>query len=470
MAEPVYTLRGRRLPDGEPLSPLLLFHKWQGWDRFEDRRETDERGRTHDREAFKREQTTTLYLERVATAVQTANRECYPGWHERFARACDEVDAEKPLPATTQWRLVVGWATNPALEIGLTLDHLLGFPLIPGSAVKGMLHRVAEEELLAPPEGHAAIPQAPESPPATPPGELVDSLGRAAKVKALFGSLHLEPDQPDQPEGPRRRLAAWLAAVRGSWPRSEDLPEPWRQPVERLARLCDTTPAGGMVTCFDAVPAPRSFQSDRKALCVDVLTPHTGSSPNPLPFLAVRDGVEFELRYRLASWPTAAEPRDDAEGERADLLAGWNRELALEWLGFWAKRALSYLGAGGKTTAGYGYFWAELVAGASQLLDEPEPEPEPGRGSEPEPPAEPELSDDEREALKKLPDGIDENTATNYLNASLADDPEPLQAAKVRRFVALFPGKLEEWEKSPAPAKRRRVAAMRRLLAGGDGG
>ena len=103
----------------------------------------------------------------------------------------------------------------------------------------------------------------------------------------------------------------------------------------------DGTMQRGVVTFMDAVP------TEVPDLEVDVMTPHVGDydqdeqnatppgdwhEPRPVPFLAVAAGTSF--CFPLAS-------RDDA---------------ALEQAAAWLRQGLFWLGAGGKTAAGYGLF------------------------------------------------------------------------------------------------------------------
>lgn len=441
-----YTLPGTTLPEGD-VPPTLLFHKWQQYDAFRGDSFIDDRSNRQTLNPFGRDETGRDFLASVAERVQKAGEAGYRTWHRRFSDACDALEAEDPVPAPTLWRMVVGWATNPALEVGLTLDHLYGFPYVPGSAVKGLLHRMAELELC---DRVPALPAEDQA----PPSELRTAVGEALHVRALFGSVHVRSGQGEPPsalvalEGWRHR-ARRLARTPGG--------EAWKDLLPGLEAVCSDTAAGGMVTCFDAVPTPDSFEQDRKLLTVDVLTPHD-PKPNPILFLAVRDGALFELRYRLAPWPSD-EPRDPGETARAEALAGIDRETALERIRGWLVQGLTEHGLGGKTSAGYGYFRPEdhrLQAPAA--LEEPEP-PVVEEGDDDD-----DLPEGELEALRHLPEGIDENRATAALDKMLVNPASPARTAVVRRFVALFPERVEDWATSQARAKVKRTRQIREVL------
>jgi CRISPR type III-B/RAMP module RAMP protein Cmr6 len=444
-----FTLPGTKLPP--ELSPTLLFYRWQRYDCFWPDSFVDERGKTQKLTPFKRDFTGFMFLERVSKEVQAVGRERYTAWHDRFSGALATLEIEPVLKATTLWRLVVGWGTNPTFETGLTLDHLLGFPFIPGSAVKGLLHRVAEQELLEAVDG-AAIPPAPVALPAEPPPDLTHALLRARRVHALFGSLHLRHGRPGAPEAPYDRLAAW----RDLPPAPGEEPEAWTEARRQLVRLCSDAPVGGMVTCFDAVPDQKAFEGkDGSVLKPDVLTPHE-PDPKPILFLAVQPGVTFELRYRLARWPVA-EPRDAEERERVADLGGITREAVAQELRRWLVRGLAELGLGGKTSAGYGYLLAEGV----RL-------PMPRLLAEPPLPAEPKeiLPEPERLAREALYKDIAADPAIAALDKALKEADPAVQRAVAARFKKLFPEKLEKWRANQSRATRRRVEAIDRLLGG----
>lgn len=451
-----HTLVGTGLPEGEP-SPTLIFHKWQRYDRFVAESYVDRHGNQKSRPAFTQNESRYSFLTHIADRIQVAGQERYATWHHRFAAACAAVEAEAPVPATTGWRMVVGWATNPSLEVGLSLDPLYGFPFVPGSAVKGLLHRVAEEELLG------SVPEPPPPGPSpSPPESLASALVEARRVRTLFGSLHLRPDSAEQPTSALVRLERWRDVARQGCA-TQPTREAWRDLLPRLEAVTSDAATGGMVTCFDAVPATDAFSpSSRQLLVVDVLTPHTGDDPNPISFLAVRDDAPFELRFRLAGWP-AGKPRDDEEEERAEALAGWNREAVLSRLRGWLVRGLEEHGLGGKTSAGYGYLYESgRLPKPPKLLAEP-PMEKPKRPEDDLPPA-------EREAVRRLPQDVDRDRAINYLDDALRGRPSPERAALARRYVELFPDDLAAWEVAKPPKLIRRARLLREALGDGKDG
>jgi len=324
---------------GGTLAPGLLYYKWHAYD--------DDR--------LEHKQSRPEFLRMVVRAVEAARTgpsgKAYETWLHRFEKALQAVARNElvAFEAKTVWRLAVGMAVNPALETGLTLHPLLGFPYLPGSGVKGLAHHVAEVELLSDQdewvEGES-IPELPDE------ATLQDLIARAELVKVLFGSLHLVPRELGaRPRTARSLLAAWL--------KSEEFPRGLRR---RAKALLEST--GGMLTFYDAVPAQ---EKNKDLLQLDVMTPHypeyynsqggkppsDDQDPNPLLFLAVRPGARFRFAFRLGP-PPRPKSRDDEEKERARVLAG-TEELAERVKG-WLTRGLEVYGAGAKTAAGYGYF------------------------------------------------------------------------------------------------------------------
>lgn len=200
------------------------------------------------------------------------------------------------LLATPEWRLAAGLGNNAnPHEIGLSLHGTYGWPVIPGSSLKGLA---------------AAWASAVVAGPGTLPG-----IG-PADIRRVFGTPRQRPAAPPDPDG--------LAEGGGRPDRRRD--------------------AGGTVCFLDAIPAGSPV-----TVSVDVLTPHVkpyyettrgGSerpadppaeyhNPVPVNFLAVSGAFAVDLYGRV----------------RADV------DLAAKLL----SSAADELGAGGKTAAGYGF-------------------------------------------------------------------------------------------------------------------
>lgn len=346
------TRRGRPgLPaDSSPVSPTLLYQKWHAYDRTSDSSWANKESR----------------LEFLGRVAEIANRSLdgYPAWHQRYFEALFALGVERSrtvLSAKTVWRLIAGFATNPALETGLSLHLLHGFPYLPGSAVRGLVRRVAECKLAEEREGWLELSEAP------PEEEISRFLAEAERLRAILGSLAVDPPDSGVDPGWRtpRELLAKLHSLLGGDPAAEAL----RQRIDSLRNVN----TGGLVTFFDAVPAPQ----ERKLLETDLLNPHypefyrqsgrvppsDDQNPTPVYFLAVRHGAVFEFPFRLAEWPEG-EPRDEAERHRAAALDETTRSQVLDEIRDWLTQGLKAWGAGAKTAAGYGYF--EIVPSEPQ--------------------------------------------------------------------------------------------------------
>jgi CRISPR type III-B/RAMP module RAMP protein Cmr6 len=183
------------------------------------------------------------------------------------------------IRARPEWRLVVGLGNrdNPN-EIGLALHGTYGWPIIPGSSLKGLIASWAAG-------------------PSPSGGRRAD----ATRLDEIFGT-----PRPGRPVKPGE-------ATRGS------------------------------VRFLDALPAGEPVQ-----VAVDVLTPHVqpyyGDKDHATPPAEHHNPIPFEfLVIRGGTFAV------DLAGPAADV------DLAASW----CRAAFDELGAGAKTTAGYGYLSAE---------------------------------------------------------------------------------------------------------------
>jgi CRISPR-associated protein Cmr6 len=199
-------------------------------------------------------------------------------YHRRWQALVTATDAIT-FTARTDWRFVTGLGRNTPFEVGFTFHRLYGFPVIPGSGLKGL-----------------------------------------ARSWAYFRLKEAKPDGEPEKD-------PLFAVVFGSAPKGND----------------DAASAGSAVF-FEAVPL------DDPALDIDVMTPHfpdyysdktnivpptDNQNPVPIPFLTVKKDVRFGF---AVAWRGRANSEAHAQ--------------AVEWL----KGGLENLGAGAKTSAGYGYF------------------------------------------------------------------------------------------------------------------
>ncbi|RME46713.1 MAG: type III-B CRISPR module RAMP protein Cmr6, partial [Deltaproteobacteria bacterium] len=346
-----------------------------------------------------------------------------------------------------------------------TLHHLHGFPYIPGSSVKGLLHHFAEMEWMA--ETMAKLPE-PTSLGEEPPEILKEAIEAASLVWTLFGSLVVERAKLKNgsllgPKGPRERLTPWKERIKEEKLHEQ---EPWQGVYADLVRLLDTN-RGAALTCFDAVPTKAAIQAGM--LECDILNPHypeyyrkegAGISPsdteNPTPiyFLAVKPGVTFEFRFKL---------RDD------DIHNGtpknWSREALLEQVEAWLARALSEWGIGGKTSAGYGYFDPPHPVGQKGTP----PGARKAKGTDPagrmerKPPATP-----AEEARAILPPGLAPSELAQRIDRA-PEYPEAVQREIARLFRVHYSQEVKKWrKKKEKPNVAKRLAWVERFSEGGE--
>lgn len=184
------------------------------------------------------------------------------------------------IEAKTTAPFATGLGLEHPLENGFAFLNPYGLAYLPGSAIKGVLRRAAEE--LA--------------------GELIESERKGwaeAAITALFG-LESEDYQKEHQRG---ALTFWDA-----------IPKPARN---RLGIEVMTPHYGGY------------YQG--------VTTPHDAGQPNPIVFLVVPPGSEFSFHVTCDQARLPAELTDTWQ----DLMRV-AFEHAFEWLGFGAKTAVGY--------------------------------------------------------------------------------------------------------------------------------
>jgi len=214
-------------------------------------------------------------------------------------------------------RLLVGHGNPSPTDVGLTVHHTWGVPVIPGSAIKGLLNHYVQ--IVFGPDHCDIHPFAPDHPePDRRDYQGVKWCGNQIKHgpgkihRAFFGAPDAESDEAMRRDYPA--FAAYIGASRG-------------------------------LVCFhDALFIPGSF-SGNNPFAKDILTvhqkryygkpgrywPNDYDDPNPVAFLTVRPKAKF---FVAVTGPSA-----------------W-AILALDLLA----KALEEWGIGGKTSAGYGKF------------------------------------------------------------------------------------------------------------------
>jgi CRISPR-associated protein Cmr6 len=253
------------------------------------------REQSTDREAKKKTwQEIEAATKRVDTVLLTA-------WNARWEKTVRHASAE-PFALKTDWRFIAGLGRKGSLEVGFTF-HRYGFPMLPGSSAKGIAR-----------------------------GCSLISLAMALDAKNL-NDLDKILSMDDEKE--------FLEALSKTYSQASSQDGTL---VLEFRKLFGTTGAAGGAVFFDAIPrqVPK--------LELDIMNPHyskyyqggepptDSQSPIPVYFLTVAPQTEFCF---AVGW------RGELNDEARRL-----RTLAQDWL----IKGLTELGAGAKTSAGYGYF------------------------------------------------------------------------------------------------------------------
>jgi CRISPR-associated protein Cmr6 len=229
-------------------------------------------------------------------------------WNARWER-CVRAAGGELFSLKTDWRFIAGLGRKGALEVGFTF-HRYGFPILPGSSVKGVARAWALLQLAE----------------RAKPTNDVNSLAKLDEI--------LSADSEDDKKEEKKKYLQWCAVQ----------PDEVQRLADDFRAIFGTTAVAGQAMFFDAIPAhvPK--------LELDVMNPHfpkyyrgdqppaDWQSPVPVYFLTVAAGTVFRFGV---GWRGAS----DEAGQRL-------RQLAQMWL----TEGLMNLGAGAKTSAGYGYF------------------------------------------------------------------------------------------------------------------
>jgi len=257
----------------------------------------------------------------------------------RWKVSVRDLGAE-PFRMYPEWRFAVGLGDKGALEVGLTFHRIYGFPIIPGSALKGLARAAALWEI-AEALGIPALP-------------LHEAKARAKdKAKTPLEKLQAALLAYDE----RVKDGKERAKMREDEKKAlrtleEEVPEVYLEAHQSLVAhfraVFGTLHAAGQAVFFDGVPAEpptlkpdvmnvhyQDYYSGKRDSRGQPIPPADYLNPNPIPFLTVGEGSAFLF---AVGWRGPAEPE--------------TQKQAVVWL----KCGLTQLGAGAKTSAGYGYF------------------------------------------------------------------------------------------------------------------
>lgn len=264
----------------------------------------------------------------AAITVSPDYARSFERWKKSFTAPGDRL-----AELTLESRLLVGHGNSNATGIGITVHHTWGVPIIPGSALKGIVAHYVDATY---------GPSEPDRKPWEQQGD--------ERVRADYQGVTWDAR--------RRRIERGPGAVYRALFGAPDA----REDADMRAQHFDAGAAAGLVMFHDALYVPDSI-ADNKPFAADVLTVHQKSyyeslgrsAPNdydilkPVAFLTVRPRCRLLLAL--------SGPRE------------WT-ELAGQLL----KAALEAWGVGSKTSAGYGLgrvgSWQKPELRASKALTE----------------------------------------------------------------------------------------------------
>ncbi|MCS7011112.1 MAG: type III-B CRISPR module RAMP protein Cmr6 [Anaerolineales bacterium] len=247
-------------------------------------------------------------LMQITKAAQRADQKLLEALNQRWEEVAKAIHAQ-PFSLKTEWRLISGLGRKGPLEVGFTFNRY-GFPVLPGSSLKGIARAWSFYQLA--------------------------KALNASDLGKLDDLLSIDED------------GKFLKEFQQSF--SSCGQELLNQATQFRTVFGTTAKAGGAVF-LDAFPT-RLPQLD-----VDIMNPHytdyyqgkdfptNWQSPVPVYFLTVAANTEFRF---AVGW----------RGEQNESL----RLLGESWL----IQGLTELGAGSKTSAGYGYFIHQISPPSTQ--------------------------------------------------------------------------------------------------------
>jgi len=216
----------------------------------------------------------------------------------------------------TAYRLVIGAGYPSFIENGFLFHHVYGIPYIPGETLKGLARAV-----------------------------FILSVAEAIKEETKLSNI--EKELSEEVEGISYQIPEKINIILDNYT--------IEKPVETFRKIFGSKKRRGQVIFFDAYPVDFNPSEHFEA---DIMNSHYGDyyqsgkapadwlSPNPIHFLALKEGIDFEFSLRLAP----LEPMEDDE-----------EKLLLETARTLLKVGLENFGVGNKKRKGYGWFSDKTV-------------------------------------------------------------------------------------------------------------
>jgi CRISPR-associated protein Cmr6 len=211
----------------------------------------------------------------------------------------------------TAYRLVIGAGYPSFIENGFLFHHVYGIPYIPGETLKGLARAV-----------------------------FILSVAEAVKEETKLSNI--EKELSEEVEGISYQIPKKINIILDNYI--------IENPVETFRKIFGSKERRGQVIFFDAYPVDFNPSEHFEA---DIMNSHYGDyyqsgkapadwlSPNPIHFLALKEGIVFEFNLGLAP----IEPMEDNE-----------EKLLLETAKRLLKVGLENFGVGNKKRKGYGWF------------------------------------------------------------------------------------------------------------------
>jgi CRISPR-associated protein Cmr6 len=216
----------------------------------------------------------------------------------------------------TAYRLVIGAGYPSFIENGFLFHHVYGIPYIPGETLKGLARTVF-------------------------------ILSVAEAIKGKFDPSKIEEGLSEEAEGISYQIPEKISIILDNYT--------IENPVETFRKIFGSKKRRGQVIFFDAYPVDFKPSEHFEA---DIMNSHYGEyyqsgkapadwlSPNPIHFLALKEGIDFEFSLGLAP----LEPMEDNE-----------EKLLLETARKLLEVGLKNFGVGNKKRKGYGWFSDKTV-------------------------------------------------------------------------------------------------------------
>jgi len=219
----------------------------------------------------------------------------------------------------TAYRLVIGAGYPSFIENGFLFHHVYGIPYIPGETLKGLARAVFILSVV----------------------EAMKGKFDPSKIEEVL-SEEAEKEISEEAKGILHQIPEKINIILDNYT--------IENPVETFGKIFGSKKRRGQVIFFDAYPVDFNPSEHFEA---DIMNPHYGRyyqadeapadwlSPNPIHFLALKEGIDFEFSLGLAP----LEPMEDNE-----------EKLLLETARKLLEVGLKNFGVGNKKRKGYGWF------------------------------------------------------------------------------------------------------------------